>query len=145
LTPPSAPGAHLPTADNAAFDSRAEEHNARCHPDTRVDLLEQIQAWASDPNGECIFWLNGGAGTGKSTISRTVASRFREQGVLGASFFFKRGESDRGNATLFFTTIASQLAESGIQLVREALNSNLAPASKALREQFEKLILQPLS
>jgi hypothetical protein len=138
----------IPTANDAAFDSRAEEHNARCHPDTRIDLLHQIQEWADNPCGECIFWLNGVAGTGKSTISRTAAGRFKERGVLGASFFFKRGERDRGDATLFVTTIAAQLISKEPQIlpfVREAIDSDLAIASKALKEQFEKLILQPLS
>jgi hypothetical protein len=78
----------LPIANNAAFDSRSEEHNAQCHPDSRVSLLYQIQAWAGDPHSEFIFWLNGAAGTGKSTVSRTAAARFEKQGVLGASFFF---------------------------------------------------------
>jgi hypothetical protein len=61
--------------------------------------------------------------------------------------FFKRGERDRGNAAFFFTTIAAQLVskESRIlQFVREVLDSGSAIATKVLREQFEKLILQPL-
>jgi len=29
----------LPTAIDAALESRAEEYNAQCHPDTRIDLL----------------------------------------------------------------------------------------------------------
>lgn len=138
----------IPTANEAAFDSRAEEHNARCHPDTRIDLLNQIQAWIEDTDGDCIFWLNGVAGTGKSTISRTIACRFKEQGLLGASFFFKRGERDRGDAALFFTTIADQLVAKEPRLlpfVREAIESDPRIATKALKEQFEKLILQPLS
>jgi hypothetical protein len=138
----------IPVANNAAFDSRAEEHNARCHSDTRVDLLREIYAWVHDPDGKCIFWLNGVAGTGKSTISRTVAAYFKEKGVLGASFLFKRGERDRGNATLLFTTLAAQLVLREPRMspfVREALVSDPALATKALREQFEKLILQPLS
>jgi hypothetical protein len=137
----------IPMAKNAAFDSRDEEHNPRCHPDTRIHLLHQIQAWANDPQGECIFWLNGAAGTGKSTISRTVAGRFREQGVLGASFFFKRGERDRGDAALFFTTLAIQLISHEPQMsqfLRETVDYNPAIATKALKEQFEKLILHPL-
>ncbi|RYP71480.1 hypothetical protein DL770_008121 [Monosporascus sp. CRB-9-2] len=64
----------LPVAPEAAFDSHTEEHNARCHPDTRAELLRQIRGWADDPQPECIFWLNGRAGTGKSTISRTLTS-----------------------------------------------------------------------
>ena len=50
------------------------------------------------------------AGTGKSTISRTVARHFTDQRRLGASFFFSRGQGDLGHAEKFFTTIASQMA-----------------------------------
>jgi hypothetical protein len=44
----------IPVANNATFDSRAEEHNARCHPYTRIDPIHQIHAWVDDPSGECI-------------------------------------------------------------------------------------------
>ena len=137
----------LPIATDAAFDSHAEEHNAQCHRNTRTELLHQIREWVDDPRGQCIFWLKGMAGTGKSTISRTVAQSFANDGKLGASFFFKRGEGERGHAGLFFTTIASQLISKEPRMapfVREAINTDLAIASKALREQFEKLVLEPL-
>ncbi|KAL5611102.1 hypothetical protein FOBRF1_007219 [Fusarium oxysporum] len=137
----------LPTVHEAAFDSHAEEHKARCHRDTRTELLRQIREWANDPHGASIFWLNGMAGTGKSTISRTVAQVFADEGLLGASFFFKRGEGDRGKATLFFPTIASQLVGKIPALkpsVRKALDVDPAIVRKSLRDQFEKLILQPL-
>src|SRR5947207_9642535 len=55
----------LLSAEGAAFDSHVDELDARCHPDTRIDLLRQIMEWAQDPQGKCIFWLNGSAGTGK--------------------------------------------------------------------------------
>ncbi|KAK3313601.1 hypothetical protein B0H66DRAFT_483850 [Apodospora peruviana] len=138
----------LPVAESAAFDSHAEEHNARCHPDTRTELLSQIQNWANNPQAESIFWLNGMAGTGKSTISRTVAESFADSGLLGASFFFKRGEGDRGKAALIFPTIASQLVCKIPTLaprVRKAIDTDPAVPTKALRDQFEKLIRQPLS
>ncbi|GAB1318169.1 Vegetative incompatibility protein HET-E-1 [Madurella fahalii] len=137
----------LPIANDAAFDSHADEHDARCHPGTRVDLLKDIKGWAEDPLGECIFWLNGMAGTGKSTISRTIAQSFADKGLLGASFFFKRGERDRGNAALLFTTIAAQLVAMEPALaspVRAAIEADPAVTHKALKEQFEKLILKPL-
>jgi hypothetical protein len=140
--------AKLPSAEGAAFDSHEDEHHERCHPETRVDLLRQIQEWAQDPQGKCIFWLNGKAGTGKSTISRTIAQAFDGSDQLGASFFFKRGEGDRGKAAKFFTTIAAQLVHKVpemIPLVSKAINADPAISEKRMKEQFEKLILQPLS
>jgi hypothetical protein len=140
--------AKLRTAEGAAFDSYTDEHDPTCHPDTRVDLLYQISSWASDPDSECIFWLNGMAGTGKSTISRTVAYNFANKGELGASFFYKRGEGDRGHAALFFTTITAQLIHKFPSLaphVRDAIETDPAISGKTLKDQFEKLVLQPLS
>src|SRR6478735_2455317 len=99
----------LPLAHGASFDSKAEEHNSRCLPDTRQELLEDIDSWIDDPKSKTIFWLNGKAGTGKSTISRTVAWSRSKQGDLGASFFFKRGEVDRGNLAKFVPTVARRL------------------------------------
>lgn len=87
------------------------------------------------------------AGAGKSTISRTVAGRFKEQAILGASFFFKRGERDRGSTALFFTTIAVQLASRIPYMarhVKSAIETDPTIPAKGLREQFERLILQPL-
>ncbi|KAL4942925.1 hypothetical protein BDV06DRAFT_235102 [Aspergillus oleicola] len=87
------------------------------------------------------------AGTGKSTISRTVAESLKNTNHLGASFFFKRGKGDRGNAKKFFPTLTRQLMLRISEIrpgVRKALHDDPDIVSKSLREQFEKLLLQPL-
>ncbi|OAA81575.1 hypothetical protein LEL_01120 [Akanthomyces lecanii RCEF 1005] len=99
----------LDIAKGASFDSNSDEHEPTCLANTRVELLEEIQNWAADSSAEPILWLNGMAGTGKSTISRTIAESFAAQGRLGASFFFKRGETDRGTIAKFFPTLAADL------------------------------------
>ncbi|KAI9862795.1 MAG: hypothetical protein M1813_004291 [Trichoglossum hirsutum] len=140
--------AKLPIAEGASFDSHMEEHNARCLLNTRTELLRYIGEWAKDKNSKPIFWLSGMAGTGKSTISRTVAQSFANQGQLGASFFFKKGEGERGHATRFFTTIARDLivhVPGLISGITKALSADPAISQKALKDQFEKLILHPLS
>ena len=140
--------AGLPSAEGAAFDSYADELDARCHPDTRTDLLRQIREWAESPAGKRIFWLNGMAGTGKSTISRTVAQSFADRGQLGASFFFKRGEGERGNASRLFTTITNQLMRvvpGMIPFVRNTISKQPEIIAKPLEEQFKRLVFQPLS
>jgi hypothetical protein len=87
------------------------------------------------------------AGTGKSTISHTVAQNFADKGDLGASFFFKRGEGDRGHAGLFIATIATQLVQKIPSLapqVQNAIEADPKISRKALKQQFETLVLQPL-
>ncbi|KZL64331.1 hypothetical protein CI238_03823 [Colletotrichum incanum] len=137
----------LPTVPEASFDSHAEEHNPTCLPSTRVELLKKVDEWINDLGAEAVFWLNGMAGTGKSTISRTVAQSLAKTNQLGASFFFKRGEGDRGHASKLFTTIASQLVSRLPTLalyVKDAIDADPAIHTKVLREQFNKLILEPL-
>jgi len=136
----------LPYAKGAMFNSYGEDC-ITCHPATRVDLLRQIQDWAQEPHSKSIFWLNGMAGTGKSTIARTLAAWLAEQGRLGASFFFNRGEGDRCSASRFFSTITRELVLKipGLgTLVTEVIASDPFIFDKLLGEQFDKLIYQPL-
>ncbi|KAK7423041.1 hypothetical protein QQX98_001331 [Neonectria punicea] len=138
----------LPFADGASFDSRAEQHNPTCLQNTRVELLNHINDWIHDPNGKTIFWLNGMAGTGKSTISRTIARSLASHGLLGANFFFKRGETDRGNLAKLFTTIARQLALNQPALgpkIKERFDSDHTIVGKAAQVQFKTLILDAFS
>ncbi|KAJ5663963.1 hypothetical protein N7507_004694, partial [Penicillium longicatenatum] len=116
---------NLPIAEGAFHDSYKDQHNLK---DTN-----EIAQWAQASKSKCIFWLNGMAGTGKSTIARTVAQSFKESEQLEAIFFFKKGEADRGTVKLFIPTIMKQLI---------AYNQRLAQA--ALREQFRKFFLKPL-
>ncbi|RVD82093.1 uncharacterized protein DFL_006529 [Arthrobotrys flagrans] len=138
----------LPSAEGAAFGDSADQYEPECLPGTRTDLLHHITQWAEDPHGKCIFWMYGMAGTGKSTISRTVARSLRASGQLGASFFFKRGEAGRSSGALFFTTIALQLVNrfrSMVSSVRKTIEAEPGISRKTFKEQFDKLIFQPLS
>jgi type II secretory pathway predicted ATPase ExeA len=103
--------AKIRTVERAGFNAHADTDNARCYHGTRTEVLGKISTWGNTGDGKHIFWLNGKAGTGKSTISRSIAQTFADKGVLGASFFFKRGEGDRGLATFFFPTIVAQLIQ----------------------------------
>ncbi|EXL66211.1 hypothetical protein FOPG_17593 [Fusarium oxysporum f. sp. conglutinans race 2 54008] len=112
----------LPIAHGASFDSKAEEHNPTCLPNTREELLKEIDRWIDHPKSKTIFWLNGMAGTGKSTIARTVAhSRSKRAYQLALSI----------PGVAFF--------------IKKALDANPAIVGKSVKEQFEKLIQEPLS
>ncbi|KAJ5680776.1 hypothetical protein N7536_011915 [Penicillium majusculum] len=137
----------LEGAMEAGFESFSDRDEVECLQGTRTELLQQIMEWAMSPSQKGIFWLKGMAGTGKSTISRTVARSLKNTKCLGASFFFKRGEGDRGNTKKFFPTLIRQLMLRISELrpsVHKALHDDPDITSKSLREQFEKLLLQPL-
>jgi hypothetical protein len=140
--------AKLEGAIEAGFESFSDRNEAQCLQGTRTEILQKIMDWAVSPSQEkCIFWLKGMAGTGKSTISRTMARSLKDTNHLGASFFFKRGEGDRGNAKKFFPTITRQLIYRIPRLgagVQKAFDKDPEIATKSLNEQFEQLLLQPL-
>ncbi|KAH9240140.1 hypothetical protein K456DRAFT_1746028 [Colletotrichum gloeosporioides 23] len=138
----------LPSTPGAAFDSYDNDSAGLCHPDTRQDLLRNILEWADDPDGRCIFWLRGPAGTGKSTISKTVAKMFADRDQLAASFFFNRTREGRNTDKLFVTTIARQTAgrvPALKDIILGVINKDQDLPDKSLEFQLSKLILEPFN
>lgn len=133
-------------AEGATYDSYENGHN-ECLPETRIELLRHVADWAESPHGKYIYWLKGGAGIGKSTISRTIARQLNNKGLLAASFFFKRGEEDRNNAKRLFPTLAQQLAIAIPELepeIQKAVEQDPYISGRVLAKQFNKLLLRPL-
>ena len=118
-----------------------------CMRGTRKGVLSEIKHWVVDKQEQQIFWLNGLAGTGKSTIAQTFAERMFAEGRLGASFFCSRDFADRSNLQAIFPTLAFQLAYR-FQLFRDKLLQVLMAcpdvAHESLCSQVEKLIVGPL-
>ena len=92
-----------------------------CLKGTRRDVLQQIECWLVDEQDQHVFWLNGLAGTGKSTITQTFAEMCYADGRLGASFFCSRDFEDRSNLHMIFPTLAFQLAYQYSQFRKELL------------------------
>ncbi|THX39838.1 hypothetical protein D6D03_07097 [Aureobasidium pullulans] len=140
----------LPAVYIASFDAASRQNDPLCLEDTRVEILERIVSWSNcASNDRPIFWLSGMAGTGKSTIARTIALKFQEEERVFASFFFARDNAASVSARDFFTTIAKQLATSGDPALREkicaAIQNNSDIAHKAQRLQWQRLVLKPLT
>ena len=110
-------------------------------------MLDKIKSWANDPDKSPVFWLNGLAGTGKSTIAQTIAERLFAEGRLGASFFCSRDFEDRSNLHFIFPTLAFQLAHKYPDfrsLFVSLLRSNPDVVHESLCSQMQKLIAEPL-
>ena len=94
-----------------------------------------------------IFWINGSAGTGKTTIAFTMAKFWASKHILGASFFCSRDDATCSNPQLIFTTIAYQLGQfdpSFGEEVSKAMKLNPDIGYANLSFQLEKLIVNPL-
>jgi len=76
----------------------------------RKVVLSELENWLNDEQDKRVFWLNGLARTGKSTIAQTFAEMSSADGKLGASFFCSRNSDGRSNLRSIFPTLAFQLA-----------------------------------
>jgi len=117
-----------------------------CMKGTRRDVLVQLEQWLRDEADKHVFWLNGLAGTGKSTIAQTFAEMCFADGKLGASFFCSRDFEERSNLRSIFPTLAFQLAHRFPQFRREllpVLMENPDVGRETLCSQMEKLIVGP--
>ena len=130
-------------------------------PGTQRGPLNAIQKWVEDPDAKLILWLCGMAGTGKSSISQTIATCLHNalpfttkdrvvtsSTYLGASFFFKHDDDERNDIAKLLPTIARTLAEK-IPALREhiinVVRDNPNVGTKKLPEQISALLLEPLS
>ena len=92
--------------------------------------------------------MNGLAGTGKSTIAKTIAERLFADNLLGASFFCSRDFEDRRNLHFIFPTLAIQLARKYPDfrsILVPLIQSDPGIARESLHGQMKKLIVEPLS
>jgi len=131
----------------ATFNSDMRKHSGgrTCLTATCDDILKKIHEWVESDTGR-LFWLHGPAGSGKSTLSHTIAEHYSRpnKNLLGASFFFARGSLS--NSNVLFQTIAFQLGHQHPalkQLIASAIMEDTTILD-TVANQLEKLILDPI-
>ncbi|CAE6502231.1 unnamed protein product [Rhizoctonia solani] len=118
-----------------------------CTPNTRVKILEEAMDWARNLDAARIYWMNGMAGTGKTTIAYSLCERLEESRQLGACFFCSRVSVDCRNVNRIMPTIAYQLARFSNPYQKElceVLTNNPDVSKREISVQFERLIVGPL-
>jgi hypothetical protein len=111
-------------------------------------VLDAIESWSTDSNMSPVYWLNGLAGTGKSTIAQTIAERIFADGRLGASFFCSRDFKDRRDLRYIFPTLAFQLAHRYSEfrsIIIPFLRLNPDIVHESLYNQMDMLIVRPFA
>ncbi|KAG9088463.1 hypothetical protein FS749_002142 [Ceratobasidium sp. UAMH 11750] len=139
----------LPNSPAAMYRSaKSSNLRAGCTPETRVQVLEQLRDWAYDDKSEKIYWMNGMAGTGKTTIAYTLCERLEVTQQLAASFFCSRQLPECRDVNRIVPTISYQLARFSRPFryaVSRVLEKNPDAHNQLLLEQFKKLVLEPLN
>ena len=132
---------------HTAYAGYLSGYRQGCLRGTRTDVLWQIEHWLTDEHDQRVFWLNGLAGTGKSTIAQTFAETSFASGKLGASFFCSRDFEDRSDIRAIFPTLAFQLAYRYLPFRKELLQTvrfNPDIGRESLCSQMENLLVGPL-
>ena len=134
------------SAKDAAYDSLGRHPPSKCHPGTRLDIIEIVERWVTNTAEPGVFWLHGPAGAGKSAIAQTICESSAERNQLLASFFFMRNSRDRGTIKNFIPTLALQLSTSRTDLrqhIGNAVDADLAVIHRSTSTQLLKLIIEP--
>ncbi|KAG8754646.1 hypothetical protein FRC12_011130 [Ceratobasidium sp. 428] len=141
--------AALNPAKMAIYDSNASSQLSRrgCTQNTRQLVLRRLQDWASDPKGAKVYWMNGMAGTGKTTIAYSFCRILEASNQLAASFFCSRSLPECRDVTRITPTIASQLSRFCRPLtdvLSRVLKNDPDASIRGVMTQFEKLISEPM-
>ncbi|KAJ7821022.1 hypothetical protein B0H14DRAFT_3146902 [Mycena olivaceomarginata] len=138
---------HNATASDAFHDSAARYPQPKCHPETRTDMLDDLYNWSSETDSKSsVLWLHGPAGAGKSAIAQSLCHKLETEGSFGGSFFFKRGDSSRGNGNKLFPTIAYQISLCVPEVKRaicQVVEDDPSITNRSLSVQLQRLIIEP--
>ncbi|KAJ3486529.1 hypothetical protein NLI96_g4180 [Meripilus lineatus] len=139
----------LPRAKTAGWNAGRSNAPVSCFEGTREDVLQTITEWIDSDVSTTprVFWLNGLAGIGKSTVARTIAERAYSRGILGGSFFFSRNDSELNNVETLFSTLAHQLAQyhtAYLKAIAAALEQDSDLGFKDSSTQLKKLFFNPI-
>ena len=77
-----------------------------CLTGTQEAILDEIESWTKDFDRSPVYWLNGIAGTNKSTIVQTTTEWLFADGQLGVSFFCSHNFEDCRDLCLIFPTLS---------------------------------------
>ena len=130
---------------NSSYSTTATRRG--CTAETRVKILQDLQVWADDKEGAKVYWMDGMAGTGKTTIGYSLCEWLAGVRQLGGSFFCSRNSPKCRESNNIVPTLASQLAHYSPafrSVLCKALEEEPGASKLDIRWQFERLIERPM-
>ena len=138
----------LPRAEFSEYDAASPAPRNACTENTRKEILNTLQVWASDNATTKVYWLNGMAGTGKTTIAYSFSEILERKETLGGTFFASHLRVDTSDARCIIPTISLQLAKylpSFGSLILEVVKDNPTCSSWRITKQFPNFMVAPLT
>ena len=90
------------------FSALRKEKAGQLLPGTREWIFDLVDAWLRDPGAAKLFWLMGGAGTGKSVVAATWLRR--NERVAAAWHFFRHDDPGKSEPAALLASLAAMLA-----------------------------------
>ncbi|CCO33531.1 Vegetative incompatibility protein HET-E-1 [Rhizoctonia solani AG-1 IB] len=142
--------AKMALSGSAIYNSAESDSIKRglCTPGTRKTQIDLLLEWARTPDAGKTCWMNGMAGTGKTTIAYTVCSELDKAFQLGASFFCSRTIPECRQVKNIIPSIAYQLARFSVPFrcaLANVLDQDPDAHIRSLNIQYQKLIVEPLA
>ncbi|KDN40482.1 hypothetical protein RSAG8_08102, partial [Rhizoctonia solani AG-8 WAC10335] len=140
----------LQPAMSACYNSAQaiELKRGPCTAGTRTGVLSQMAGWLGASSPGSVYWMNGMAGTGKTTIAYSLCEELSGGGRLAASFFCSQLLPEcRDINRQIVPSIAYQLARSSLpfrSVLSETLEKDPDVHTRLSDLQFDALIAQPL-
>ncbi|KAF4609653.1 hypothetical protein D9613_012004 [Agrocybe pediades] len=137
----------LPVDDaryNSAYSTVVKRRG--CTASTREQILDDLRTWVKDPNGSKVFWINGMAGTGKTTILYSFCEWLEDKRLAG-NFFCSRASTACRDLNNIVRSIAYQLAHYSPAFRSELckiLEEKQNPHMLKVEEQFKWVVATPL-
>jgi NACHT domain len=140
----------LPRAEFAEYDAASPAPRNGCTEDTRKAILDTLRMWASDNTTTKVYWLNGMAGTGKTTIAYSFSEILNDNESLGGTFFSSHLRVDTSDVRCIIPTICLQLAAGKFlpslsHLILDVVEDNPDCKSWKIGKQFQNFIVKPLT
>jgi hypothetical protein len=140
----------LPRAEFAEYDAASPAPRNGCTEDTRKAILGTLRMWASDNTTTKVYWLNGMAGTGKTTIAYSFSEILNDNESLGGTFFSSHLRVDTSDVRCIIPTICLQLAAGNYlpslsHLILDVVEDNPDCKYWRIGKQFQNFIVKPLT
>ena len=140
--------AHSAHSPQAYYDADIGVKFSRkfCTPDTRQNILAEIEKWAIAPDSMLGYWMCGMAGTGKSTIAMSTCKMLKDKDILAGTFFCSRQIPECRDYCLIIPTLAYQLARFSRTFAAslvDILSTDPDITSKGPDAQIQTLLIKP--